>query len=289
MITTRSLLLLKEGGNVLKRIVSAFIGLGILIGVCVSKSNVVFSIAVIIIAIIGLNEFYNATRKVGQKPVELVGYLCCFLLGMIGFVDKEKVLFPVIFMSMPVIFFVLSTISIFSDLKIKISDIATTILGIIYVPLMMMFLILTWQMKSGFLYIWYIFFGAWITDSFAFFVGKAIGKHKFSKISPNKSIEGCIAGIFGSALFYGLYTYYLNTNCLAQLGGMELNIVFMTIVGAVISVISQIGDFMASAIKRQCQIKDFGSIMPGHGGVLDRFDSIIMVAPFVFILFEFIV
>ena len=241
------------------------------------------------VPILGLNEVYNATRKIGQKPIETVGYICCLLLGGVGFVNNEKVLLPTIFMAMPILFFILSTISVFSKLKYRISDIATTILGIIYIPLMMLFLILIWQMKNGHLLIWYVFFGAWITDSFAYFIGKAIGKHKFSKISPNKSIEGCIAGAFGAALFYGLYTYYINTNCLTQFAGKEFNIIAMTIAGAVISVISQIGDFTASAIKRQCEIKDFGSIMPGHGGVLDRFDSIIMIAPFVYILFEFII
>ena len=273
----------------LKRLISAFVGLAILLFVCFLKNNIIFNIAVVIISILGLNEFYNATRKVGQKPMETVGYICCLVLGLVGFVDKEKVLLPIIFLAMPMIFFVLSTISVFSHLKFKISDIATTILGIIYVPLMMLFLILIWQMKNGHLLIWYVFFGAWITDSFAYFIGKAIGKHKFSKISPNKSVEGCIAGIFGAALFYGLYTYYINTNLLAQFGGKEFNLIAMIIAGAVISVISQIGDFTASTIKRQCDIKDFGSIMPGHGGVLDRFDSILMIAPFVYVLFEFIV
>ena len=110
----------------------------------------------------------------------------------------------------------------------------------------------------------------------------------FSKVSPNKSIEGCIGGILGSAIFYGLYAAYLNSNFIVELG-TELNIVLMTVLGVFISIISQIGDFFASSIKRNCDIKDFGSIMPGHGGILDRFDSIIMITPFVYILFEFII
>lgn len=272
----------------LKRIISALIGVLILFGVYFSKNNVIFNIAVVIVSIIGINEFYNAMRKKGAKPVELVGYICCILLGLVGFVDNEKILVPSVFLLMPIVFCILSIIYVLSDLKIKLTDVAITILGIIYVPLMMLFLILTWQMKNG-LYTWYIFGGAWLTDTFAFFVGVAIGKHKFSRISPNKSIEGCIAGLVGGALFFGGYTYFLNTYRLVEIGGKELNIALMTFFGAIISLISQVGDFTASAIKRQCEIKDFGSIMPGHGGALDRFDSILMVAPFVFLLFEFII
>lgn len=272
----------------LRRIGSALIGIAILFAVYFSKNQIIFNIATVIVSILGLNEFYNATRKIGIKPVEFPGYICCLLLGMVGIVDNEKVLLPSVFMAMPVLLLVLSTIYIFSDLKIKFVDIAITILGIIYVPLMMLFLILTWQMKNG-LFIWFVFGGAWLTDTFAYFIGKAIGKHKFSKISPNKSIEGCIAGLIGGALFFGLYSFFLNNNRLTEIDGVELNIAVMTFLGAIISLISQIGDFTASAIKRQCNIKDFGSIMPGHGGVLDRFDSIIMIAPVVYFLFEFLI
>ena len=271
----------------LKRIGSAMIGVAILFGVYFSKNDVIFNIAVVLVSILGINEFYNAMRKKGAKPVELIGYICCIFLGFVGFVDNEKVLVPSIFLLMPIILFILSIIYVLSDLRIKLTDVAITILGIIYVPLMMMFMILTWQKNC--LYTWYIFGGAWLTDTFAYFIGVAIGKHKFSRISPNKSIEGCIAGLIGGALFFGCYTYFLNTYRTAEISGIELNIALMTFFGAIISLISQVGDFTASAIKRQCEIKDFGSIMPGHGGVLDRFDSILMISPFVFILFEFFI
>ena len=119
-----------------------------------------------------------------------------------------------------------------------------------------------------------------MTDIFAYLVGITIGKHKISEISPKKSIEGCIGGIVGCVLFFVGYTYYLNTL------GFELNYILMGIIGIVTSVISQIGDLAASSIKRYCEIKDFGNIMPGHGGILDRFDSIILIAPFIYMFFS---
>lgn len=271
-----------------KRLISAFVGILILFGVYFLKNDVIFNIVASIISIIGLNEFYHAVKQKSIKPVETVGYICCLLLTLVGFVSDEKILLPTLILGIPILFFILSLISVVSNMKINFNDIACTILGIIYVPIMFLFLVLTWHMKDGYLFIWYIFAGAWMTDSFAYLVGKAIGKHKFSKISPNKSIEGCIGGIIGSALFYGIYSHYLNLNFAGEIG-FEFNIILMTIIGAFISVISQIGDLSASAIKRQCDIKDFGAIMPGHGGILDRFDSIIMISPFVYILFEFII
>lgn len=189
---------------------------------------------------------------------------------------------------MPILLFILAFVSVLSNLKISFNDIAVTILGIIYVPMMFLFLILTWHMNNGYLLIWYILGGAWLTDSFAYLVGITVGKHKFSKISPNKSVEGCIGGLLGCAIAYGLFTSYLNNNFLVEIGS-EFNVTLMTILGVFISVISQIGDFFASSIKRHCEIKDFGGIMPGHGGILDRFDSIIMISPFIYILFEFVI
>ena len=128
----------------LKRVLSALVGIAILLVVYFSKNNFVFNIAASIISIIGLNEFYNAIRKDGVRPIELPGYICCVLLSLVGFVNNEKVLIPFVFCLMPILFFVFFSIFIFSGLKKKYSDIASSILGIIYVPLMMLFLILIW-------------------------------------------------------------------------------------------------------------------------------------------------
>ena len=134
-----------------KRVASSLVGIAILFGVYFLKNDVVFNIAVAIISIIGLNEFYHAVRQKDVKPVEFIGYIVCILLCFIGFVDNEKVLLPVVFMIMPLLFFILSFMCVLSNLKISFNDIANTILGIIYIPLMFMFLILTWQLKNGYL------------------------------------------------------------------------------------------------------------------------------------------
>ncbi|MBQ9267277.1 MAG: phosphatidate cytidylyltransferase [Clostridia bacterium] len=263
----------------LKRFISMIVGILILAGVMLLNSTLVFSIAVTVVAMIGLYEFYHTLKQRDVHPIEWLGYIVTFGLIFIPYIPVAT-LRVILVMILPAALLVLFSASIFSNLKRNILDISVTVLGMIYVTYLFSFLIFTRQLENGTYYLWFILAGAWITDIFAYLVGMAIGKHHFSEISPKKSIEGCIGGIVGCALFFIGYSYYLNSI------GFELNYIVMGIIGIVVSIISQIGDFAASSIKRYCKVKDFGNIMPGHGGVLDRFDSILFVAPFVYLLFS---
>lgn len=265
-----------------KRVISSAIGIIILIFVFIFNNPAIINIAVTIIALIGLSEFYNAFKNKGIKPIKTMGYLVTLPILTIGYIEPDS-LKIILFFTLPVSIFILFCKSIFTKMKYNIIDISITMLGIVYVSFLTSFLALTRSLEYGEYFIWYILAGAWLTDTFAYLIGVKFGKHKFSEISPKKSIEGCFGGLVGCMLFYGIYTYYLTTI------GIEMNVLVMTIVGLIISIISQIGDFAASSIKRYCEIKDFGTIMPGHGGVLDRFDSVIMIAPFIYMIFQFIV
>ena len=110
-----------------------------------------------------------------------------------------------------------------------------------------------------------------------------MGKHKFSKISPKKSIEGCIAGTIGAILIMLIYTYVVNT-----LWEMQYSYITIAIISFILSIIGQIGDFAASSIKRYVDIKDYSNLIPGHGGMLDRIDSLMFLAPFAYVLFMLI-
>ena len=133
--------------------------------------------------------------------------------------------------------------------------------------------------------IWYAIFAAWWSDTTAYIVGKTfkLGKHKFSKVSPNKSIEGCIAGILGAITLSLIFTV-----CMDKFSGFEISYVKVLIVSVILSIIGQFGDFSASSIKRFTGIKDFSNLIPGHGGLLDRIDSLIFIAPFAYILLTLI-
>ena len=122
-----------------------------------------------------------------------------------------------------------------------------------------------------------------MTDTYAYIGGMLIGKNKLTSISPKKTIEGAVGGLLGGGLSFILFGYIINTFFSQFLNGMSISYPLIFLLGILVSVVSQIGDLVASSIKRQHEIKDFGNLFPGHGGMLDRCDSIILVAPMVFL------
>lgn len=135
--------------------------------------------------------------------------------------------------------------------------------------------------NSGFFFVWFILIAAWVSDTCAYFVGVLFGKHKiFPRLSPKKTIEGCLGGVAGSFLVNTIYGYFLYKYNVIGIGTFFL----FGAIGAIGSIVAQIGDLTASAIKRNNDIKDYGHLIPGHGGIMDRFDSIIFVSPLVYIM-----
>jgi len=183
----------------------------------------------------------------------------------------------------PVSILILFMQIIFTDMKYNIKNISTIFFGICYIVLFLMFVPLIRELENGRILIWYLFIASWGTDTCAYCIGRNFGKHKFSKISPNKSIEGCIAGTIGSVVLALIYTAICN-----NVWDVNINYLLILVISIVLSVISQIGDFAASSIKRYTKIKDFSNLIPGHGGMLDRIDSVIFIAPFAYFLLTLI-
>lgn len=126
-----------------------------------------------------------------------------------------------------------------------------------------------------------IFISSWICDTCAYVVGMLFGKHKLAPVlSPKKSIEGALGGVAGSALVGAVYGYFVVEPAIS---GQQVTWIFL-LISMVGAVISQVGDLAASAIKRNHDIKDYGKLIPGHGGVMDRFDSVIFTAPMIYFL-----
>ena len=262
----------------IKRITSGLLRFPLVLIILLIGNRYIVDIALAIIALLAMNEYFNAVQKV-SNPVRWVGYLSCFSIAIIHLVPVES-LNMVVTLSVPTILLILFAQVIATDMKTSFKDIAYTFLGIFYVVFFMMFVAFIDGMQNGKILIWYAIIAAWGTDIFAYFIGKHFGKHKFSKVSPKKSIEGCIAGAVGAILLMLLYTYVANT-----FWGMNYSYGFIAMIGLILSLIGQIGDFAASSIKRYVDIKDYSNLIPGHGGMLDRIDSLIFLAPFAYALF----
>lgn len=170
---------------------------------------------------------------------------------------------------------------VFSFPRFTANQVMATYCSLIYAPVMLSFIFLTRQLAYGEYLVWMIFISSWISDTCAYLVGVLIGKHKLVlQLSPKKTIEGSIGGILGSAIVGALFGFFLLDK---TLGGNQYGIMLF-VIGAIGSVISQVGDLAASAIKRNHDIKDYGSLIPGHGGIMDRFDSVIFTAPMIYFL-----
>ena len=266
----------------LKRVLTTVIGLPIVIIVLLLGNEYVIGGIALVASIICMYEYFNAVKKV-CKPIQWVGYLSNILI--IGAsVFSNEILHSILIYFIPVVFLLLFLQVIITNMKTNFKDVAYTFLGIMYIPFFLMFIELIRKMENGKLLIGYIFVISWATDIFAYLIGKHFGKLKFSKISPNKTVEGSVAGIIGTIAFIFIYTFILNKYC-----NTEYSYLKFIIMGIILSTIGQIGDFVASIVKRFVDVKDYSNLLPGHGGMLDRIDSLLFIAPFAYMFFNYLV
>ncbi len=242
--------------------------------------NILFLIQVIV-SLLGLYEFYRATGvcNKGKKVniLEITGFLSLisYYLGLYFHIQQFFFLYCMLVLLILMVLYVIY----FPTYQFK--QIAAAYFGIFYIGIMLSCIYLTRNLHNGIYIVWLIFLSSWISDTCAYCVGMLIGRHKlFPALSPKKSVEGAVGGILGSSFLAGLYAYFLGEKFI-----FHHNPVFIcVIICAVGSMISQVGDLAASAVKRDYEIKDYGNLIPGHGGILDRFDSVIFTAPVIYLL-----
>lgn len=218
---------------------------------------------------------------VNKKTPGIVCYLATVLYYIAIYLDRMDIIVPmmVIYLLVMLAVYVL-TFPTYSDKQIM-----AAFMDFFYVSVMLSFVYLIRNMEHGLVLVLLIFVSSWINDTCAYFVGRALGKHKMAPVlSPKKSIEGLIGGIVGAGVFgavFGiLFDKYVDT--------MNYALLLFAVVGAVGALPAVIGDLAASAIKRNNDIKDYGKLIPGHGGILDRFDSIIFTAPIIYYLLVYL-
>ncbi len=268
----------------IKRVASATVILPVVGIILIWGNKYIVDITFCFMAMMCLHEYFKAFRTSGKaNPLEWIGYFAAALIAGIHIIPMETALFA-IGAILPISILVLFTNVISTNLKVTINDIAITLFGIAYIVLFVMFLPIIREMQNGKFLIWYVMWAAWGTDVMAYVIGKNFGKHKYLKISPNKTVEGTIGGTIGGILACLLYTVVCN-----QLWHLGFNYFYVAIIGLILSIVGQIGDLAASSIKRYTGIKDFSNLIPGHGGMLDRFDSVIFIAPFAYFLLKLLI
>ena len=197
----------------IKRITSALLGFPLVVLVLTLGNKYVVDVFLAIIAAIAMQEYLNAISK-DSKPIRWIGYISCILIALIH-IGPEKLDSLVIenfnMLIIPILLLILFTTIIVTDMKINFKDISYTLFGIIYVITCISFIAQIRGMENGRYLVWFAIIAAWGTDTFAYIIGKRFGKHKFSEVSPKKSIEGCIAGIVGAVIIALIYTYAINS------------------------------------------------------------------------------
>lgn len=229
------------------------------------------------ISVIGLFELYRAIGMEKTLPA-IVGYISSIVIDILILDDAYEYLLMWAILTL----LVMMACYVIGYPKYNSDHMTMLLFGLIYVTTMLSFVFKVRYVENGIILVWLIFIGSWGSDTCAYCVGKLIGKHKMpSKLSPNKTIEGCVGGVLGAALIGFIFAAILFDDRALWWQ--------VPVIAAVSAIISQIGDLTASAIKRNKDIKDYGKLIPGHGGILDRFDSVIFIAPIVFYLVKFMI
>ena len=264
----------------LTRILSGIVGIAIAAAV-IQTGGAVFCAAAIVLMMIGWHEYAKAFAHMGQPLAYVSGMAAMLLMGGAACTAQVDLFCAA---ALSAILWVLS-LAVFRHRSFSVPQAALSVAGIVYVGFTLAHLIFLrvpffpWsmdtpfgKMEMGCVWLWVALIGTWASDTFAYFTGVTLGRHKLCEaISPKKTIEGVIGGVIGTAV------------TVAALGTMlPVPVWLMVGLGIAIALLATIGDLVESAFKRYTGIKDSGALIPGHGGVLDRFDSVMFVVPFVY-------
>ncbi len=248
----------------------------------------VLLVTLFLISIIGLFELYRV-MKFEDTPLAYAGYLTTFLWYLnVG--SKHCTFFCIklpelMILSVSMVAFLLIFVAKYP--KYSAAQLFAAMFGVVYIPVMVSFIFKTREnIAFGSWLAWLVYVSSWGSDTCAYAVGRLFGKHRLAPVlSPKKSVEGAIGGVIGSALIGVLFGI-----AMSKFARRSEDLVFVfAVIGGLGSIISQIGDLAASGIKRNFDIKDYGNLIPGHGGILDRYDSIIITAPIVYYLASYMV
>jgi phosphatidate cytidylyltransferase len=268
------------------RVITSVAILAAMLTVVIFSEFIVYSLALALLAIIATFEVLRVIGSHKISTLSIPAYLISAAFPLTAyFVDSNNSLeFLLILAAVVFVYLVwLMGVSVFSKGRITFSKVSETLVGVTYVAVSFTSLSLIRYINHNFgvFLVVLVFVISWTCDTAAFAVGSLIGKHKLiPEISPKKTVEGAIGGVVFSALLCALYGLGLDL----VIEKIQVNYLYLVLFGIILSVVSQLGDLIASLIKREYDVKDYGRIFPGHGGVLDRFDSVLAVSTILLIL-----
>jgi phosphatidate cytidylyltransferase len=262
----------KTGNAYLKRWLTGLILAPLLVAVILFCSEAVFCAVVILFILGGVWEYNHMVFGNGFVKEKIEGLLFAIIIPLFAFSGNNQHLLAVLAFSVLLVF-ILFVLSI-KEANFDVMSVAKVIFGIMYIPFLMSYFISLRMMDKGKEWIFFVLFLAFIGDIVALYVGKYFGKHKLAPIvSPGKTVEGLAGLVLGSTSVCLIFSYYFLP---------EIPLTQIAILAFAGSIVGQMGDLCESAIKRNYGLKDASSILPGHGGILDRLDCLIFIAPFVY-------
>lgn len=263
------------------RLIVGILGAILAVALLLFGNELLIGIIISVIALIGLTEMYNALGFFkNNMPLAVIGYIASVVLLFIT-VSGGLYGFNLLMGFTPLVFAFITVLLIYMIIthdKTSFSDVSKCLFSTFYIIIFFLHLILISKHTDGKFLIWIPIIIAWLSDTMAYTFGKIFGKHKLiPTVSPKKTVEGAIGGVFGGVVFMLIY------GAVCAVGfNKDINWLALIMLGITGAILSQFGDLAASWIKREHGIKDYGNLLPGHGGVMDRFDSVLVVAPFVF-------
>lgn len=262
----------------LERLISGIVLVIVAIVTITFGGNVLFA-TTLIISLIGLSEMYNVLN-IRNSLIAYTGYAATIAFYAFIRFGMEKHLMPLFIAFLLVVM----AVYVFTFPKYTCDKAVFVFFGLFYVSVMLSYIYQLRMMEDGIYLVWLIFLCSWGCDTCAYLAGVMFGKHKMAPVlSPKKSIEGAVGGVVGAALLGFIYATLFKNN----MGGMSSPQIMVPVTCAVAGLISMVGDLAASGIKRNYDIKDYGKLIPGHGGILDRFDSVIFTAPIIYYLIQY--
>lgn len=246
------------------------------------------ALVIFFLSVVAYQELTTACKVRGEKmtpgaPVIVGLVMTLVYYAMIGLalaVDIQTV-YPAMIVVIVAAFLAFLFVYVFTFPKYHANQIMSAMFSFLYGPVMLSFLYLLREgFDDGIYLVWFVFLASWGNDTCAYCVGVLIGKHKMTpNLSPKKTVEGAVGGVLGAAILFAVYTHFV----INVYTTITLSLPFAAVLGAAGALVSMVGDLAASAVKRDHEIKDYGKLIPGHGGIMDRFDSVIVAAPIVFI------